>query len=181
MPTPEGGDGFDAPVVEGLLWGLLLVVALVLLARSPKGARWGWGLVAAGLLAIVADKAFDVHAVAHAVGTWIATSVDPENQLRGPNAIWRHVAFGVLFVAAGGAVVWMLRHDAAVGRAKVLCLAGLVVIGALLGARLSPGLEEHLPDWLTKVIELVAWLLVLAGQWLAVRRPAPRRIVDGFL
>ena len=179
MP-PEAED-FGMTVLEGVLWGALLAVALVLFVRSPTGTRWTWGLIVAGLATIVVDKAFDVHALLHALGTWIATSVDPVHHLRAPNAFHRNAALVVLFVLALVAVVWLLRHDADVGRAKVSCLAGLVVIGALLAARVAPGVSEFLSDWIVKVIELVAWLLVLRGEWLAFRRPPQRRLVDGFL
>lgn len=180
MWMPEG-DGFDAPVVEGVLWGATLVVAVALFVRAARGERWTWGLVAAGLATIVADKMFDVHAVAHACGRWIAIALDPVNQLRGPNEVWRDIALVAGFVAACGVVVWTLRHDARVGRAKVLCLAGLVLVGVLLVARLAPGVAGYLEDWLSKAIELIAWGLVVSGEWIGFCRPRERRVVDGFV
>jgi hypothetical protein len=175
------GDGFDAPVVEGALWGALLVFAVVLLRRAPPGARWAWGLIAAGLALIVIDKAFDLHAVGHAFGRWIATALDPDNQLRGPNAIYRNVALATGLVGAGAIVVVLLRRDSDVGRAKLLCFCGLGVVGALLAARLAPGVEVFLADWLTKAIELCAWVLVSCGEWLGARPPRETGVVDGFV
>lgn len=175
------GDGFDAPVLEGLLWGALLLGAAASVVRSPRGARIGWLLIAAGLSLIVVDKAFDVHAIAHSIGQSIAIAVDPENQLRGPNAVYRDVALGALFVAAAAAAAWVLWRDADVGRDKVFCYVGLCCVGALLAARLAPGIEERLHDWVTKAIELTAWSLVCYGEWLGRRRPVPRRPVDGFV
>lgn len=175
------GDGFDAPVLEGLLWGALLLGAAALAVRSPRGARIGWLLIAAGLLLIVVDKAFDVHAIAHAFGQWIAIAVDPENQLRGPNAVYRDVALGTIFVAVAGAAAWVLRRDTDVGRDKVLCYVGLCCVGALLALRLAPGIEERLHDYVTKAIELIAWSFVLAGEWTGTRRSLPKRRADGFV
>ncbi|MBL8727775.1 MAG: hypothetical protein JNM25_05050 [Planctomycetes bacterium] len=181
MPPLEG-DGWDAPLLEGVLWVLLLVFASVRTWRAPPDERPGWWLVAGGLLLIVVDKAFDVHAVAHAVGTWIAVAIDPEHQLRGPNAGYRDAALVGGFVVACAAAAWWLRRDARVGTHKLLCLGGLALVGALLAARLMPQLEKHLPDWLTKAIELAAWSLVLAGLWLGGRRAGrPRPLIDGFL
>ncbi len=177
----EGGDGFDAPLVEGALWGILLLLAIVLVSRAPAGRRATWGLILAGLCLIVADKAFDVHAVAHDIGQWIAIAIDPEFQLRGPHAIWRNITLGVLFVGSLWFVTWLVRHDEAIGRAKLLCLAGLALVGALLAARLAPGVEQYLADWLTKSVELAAWMSVLAGQLIGLRRKKEPRIVDGFL
>lgn len=177
----QGGDGFDAPLVEGVLWGILLLLAIVLLVRAPRGQRWTWGLILTGLALIVADKAFDVHAVAHDIGQWIAIAIDPEFQLRGPHAIWRNLALGGLFLFALWCVGWLLRHDESIGRAKLLCLAGLAVVGALLAARLAPGIEEYLEDWITKFVELAAWMLVLSGELVGLRRKRQPRFVDGFL
>jgi len=175
------GDGFDAPLLEGTMWGALALLGVLVLVRAPRGQRWTWSLVLVGLVLIVADKAFDVHAFVHDVGQWIATAIDPEFQLRGPNAIWRNMALGVLFLGALWFVGWLLRHDESVGRAKLLCLAGLAVVGALLAARLAPGLGEYLEDWITKVVELAAWTMVLWGQVLGLRRRRQPRFVDGFL
>lgn len=179
---PPEGDGWDAPLLEGLLWAVALVFAGVRLRAAPRGQRPGWWLIAAGLLLIVLDKAVDVHAILHAAGTWIAVAVDPEHHLRGPHAVHRNVALLLGLVFACGAVAWWLRRDEHVGRAKLFCLVGLLVVGALLAVRLMPQLEEHLPDWLTKAIELGAWSLVLLGLWQGRSRPAPTaRVVDGFL
>lgn len=176
------GDGWDAPLLEGILWGLLLAFAVLRLVRTPRGQRPGWWLIAAGLLLIVVDKAFDVHAVAHAIGTSIATSIDPEHQLRGPNAPYRDATLVVGFLVSLGAVAWWLRRDEHIGRSKLLALAGLGLVGALLAARLMPELEDYLPDWITKSIELAAWSLVAAGLWRGRARPATAgRMVDGFL
>lgn len=182
MPPLEG-DGWDAPLLEGALWAVLLLGAWLRTRRTPRDERPGWWLVLAGLSLIVVDKVFDVHAVAHAAGTWIATAVDPEHQLRGPNAVYRNVALIGGFVVASAAVVWWLRRDARVGRGKLLCLGGLLLVGALLALRLMPQLEDHLADWLTKGIELLAWLLVAGGLWRGDRRraAAARPLVDGFL
>ena len=176
------GDGFDAPVLEGVLWGLTTAAALWRTRRAAPGTRAGWLLIAAGLVLIVVDKAFDVHALAHACGTWVAAALDPEHHLRGPHAFYRYLALGTGFVAALAVVVVWLRRDARVGRGKWLCFAGLLLIGALLAARLAPGLEVFLPDWITKAIELAAWLCVGIGLWRGDGPAAPRRqLVDGFL
>ncbi len=179
---PPEGDGWDAPVLEGLLWGALLVFALLRTLRAPRGERAGWWLIAAGLVLIVVDKAFDIHAVAHDAGTWIATSIDPEHQLRGPHAVYRDATLLGGFLLACAAVVSWLRRDEHVGRNKVLCLCGLGLVGALLAARLMPQLEPYMLDWVTKPIELLAWCLVLGGT-LAGRssRPRHRPIIDGLV
>ncbi len=177
----EGGDGFDAPVVEGALWGILLLFATVLVRRAPAGQRRAWGLILAGLCLIVADKAFDVHAIAHDTGQWIALAIDPEFQLRGPHAIWRNMALGALFVGSLWFVTWLIRRDESLGRAQMFCLVGLALVGALLAARLAPGIEQYLADWITKSIELAAWMSVLAGQLIGLRRRKEPRVVDGFL
>jgi len=181
MPSLQG-DGWDAPLLEGTLWGLLLLWAAVRTWRTPGAERPAWWLICGGLLLIVVDKAFDVHAIAHAFGTWIASAVDPEHQLRGPHAGYRNaVLVGGLLVACV-LVAWWLRRDARVGRDKLSCLAGLVVVGALLAVRLMPQFEELLADWMTKAVELVAWSLVFGGLIVARRRvAAPRGVVDGFL
>jgi hypothetical protein len=154
----------------------------VCLRRAPRGERPAWYLIAAGMALIVIDKAFDVHAVAHDLGTWIATTVDPEHQLRGPHASYRDAALASGFLSVCIAVAWWLRRDERVGRAKLLCLGGLALVGALLAVRLMPQLEDHLPDWTTKSIELSAWSLVLAGLWRDRRRaPKVSPLVDGFL
>lgn len=185
MPLDEvAGDGWDAPLLEGLLWGLLLLGAALCTRRAPPGQRPGWWLIAAGLGLIVADKAFDVHAVLHAVGTGIATAVDAEHQLRGPNAPYRDAALALGFALSLGAVAWWLRRDEHIGRAKLSCLAGLALVGALLAMRLMPELERYLPDWITKGIELMAWALVAAGLWqgrVRATTAAKERLVDGFL
>lgn len=181
MPPLEG-DGWDAPLLEGLLWGVAMVFACLRLRGAPRDQRQGWWLVAVGLSLIVVDKAFDVHAVLHAVGTWIATGVDPEHQLRGPHAVYRNVVLLFGLVGACVAVAWWLRRDAHVSRAKLLCLGGLLLVGALLAVRLMPQLEEFLPDWLTKAVELSAWSLVMLGLWQGRARAVPTaRVVDGFL
>lgn len=178
---PPEGDGFDAPLLEGLLWAVALVWAVVRVCRTPREQRPGWLLVATGLLLIVLDKAVDVHAVLHAAGRWLAVTIDPEHQLRGPHAVHRNVA--LLCGLCGGcvAVAWWLRRDAHVGRAKLCCLGGLLLVAALLAARLMPQFEELLPDWLTKGVELAAWLLVLCGLSLAGRRPRGPGLEDGFV
>lgn len=176
------GDGFDAPLLEGVLWGLTAAGALWRTRRAEPSTRAGWRLITAGLVLIVVDKAFDVHALAHAVGTWIAATLDPEHHLRGPNAFYRHLALGAGLVAALVVVVVWVRRDQRIGRGKWLCFAGLSLIGALLAARLAPGLEAFLPDWVTKAIEFAAWLCVAIGLWRGDGAAAPRRqLVDGFL
>jgi hypothetical protein len=180
--VPVDGDGWDAPLLEGVLWGVLAAVAVVRARRAAAAARPGWWLIVGGLGAIVLDKAVDVHAVAHAAGAWLATVVDPEHHLRGPNAGYRHVALATGFAVAAAGVAWWIRRHAQVGRAKLLCLAGLGVVGALVTARLAPGLEALLPDLVSKAIELAAWLLVAAGLRCPEHRPpSAGRLVDGFL
>jgi len=79
-------------------------------------------------------------------------------------------------------VVRWLRRDQRIGRGKLLCLAGLGLVGALLAARLMPQLEPVMVDWVTKSVELLAWSLVLAGQWLSRARAArPPQLTDGFV
>ncbi|MBL9079502.1 MAG: hypothetical protein JNL08_18510 [Planctomycetes bacterium] len=179
------GDGFDAPLLEGVVWGLAAAGAIVRCRRAPAPVRPGWLLIAAALLLIVVDKAFDVHALAHAVGAWCAAALDPEHHLRGPNAAYRHVALALGAVGAVGAAAWWLRRDASFGRGKVLCCAGLGLVVALLAARLAPGLEAFLPDWITKAVELAAWLLVVTGLRRGDDGAAPGRppggVVDGFV
>ncbi|HEX5053477.1 MAG TPA: hypothetical protein VFZ65_16990 [Planctomycetota bacterium] len=179
---PGEGDRFDAPHLEAVLWGALGVVAAVLARRSPKGSRAGWWVVVAGVVTIVLDKLFDVYSCLHAIGRGIATAIDPELHLRGAHASYRDAALVVLFAAGSAGLVWLVRRDESIGRAKLLCFAGFVVVLALVLVRLVPTLQEHLPDALTKLIEVVAWSLVVAGEWLALRRPRVAGVrPDGYL
>lgn len=59
------------------------------------------------------------------LGRTIATTPDPENPLRGPNAIHRNVGLALASVVACWVVVWLLRYDEELGCAKVLCPSGL--------------------------------------------------------
>lgn len=177
----DDGDGFDAPVVEGLLWGLAAVGALARAVHADPGRRATWWLVAAGLLLIVSDKAWDLYAVFHDFGTWFATTVDPELHLRGEHAKYRDGALGLLFVLALGVLCLVVRRDRPLGRGKLLSLVGLGLVLLLLTLRMAPPLQPYLIDRVTKGMELLAWLLVVTGLWLGDRRAPPRRLVDGFI
>lgn len=184
MLSSGEGDGFDAPVVEGILWGLACLGAVVRARKAPAGRRSTWWLVAGGLALIVGDKAFDLYAVFHDFGLWFAMTVDPEHHLRGPHSIYRDGALGVLFVVGFAVLAWLVGRDRPLGRGKLLCAAGLAVVMLLLVLRMAPPLQPYLIDWLTKGIELTAWLLVAAGLWLGGAPPpsqVKRQIVDGFL
>ncbi|MEO6596453.1 MAG: hypothetical protein ABIP94_17010 [Planctomycetota bacterium] len=170
------------PWLEAVLWGATGCVAATLARRAAPGARVGWWIVVAGTVVIVLDKIVDLHAYLHALGLSITTAIDPELKLRGAHALYRDVALGVFFLAGVGVLGWLVRRDEQVGRAKLLCYAGFLVVLGLVVVRLVPSVQDHLPDLLLKLIEVVAWSLVVAGECLGWKRPQVARVrPDGFL
>jgi hypothetical protein len=190
MTNPVAGvpssssDGLVPPWLEAALWGLVGAVAVQRAVNSPGGARVGWWLVAAATGVFAADKVLDVYGLLYQAGRSVAVAVDPEHQLRGPNAAWRNSALAVLFAVGAFALWWLLRRDEGGGRGKRWCYAGIVIVLGLVVARLVPGLQDLLAGILSKPFEAAAWLCCAIGLAIGNRKrtPPPRTVQpDGFL
>lgn len=174
-------DAFDAPLVEAVLWSLAGAFAIWRARGASPGSRRVFTLVAACVAVFVADKVWDVYSALHEVGRWLAKTVDPIDQLRGPHAIYRNAALAVAGLGGLLALWWWLRRERRLDRGRWLCVCGIAVVAALVVARLVPGLQERLAGLPLKAAELLAWLLVFAGLLQRERDDAPPRLRDGFV
>lgn len=174
-------DAFDAPVVEAVLWSLAGAFAIWRARRAEPGSRRVFALVAACVVVFVADKVWDVYSAVHEVGRWVATTLDPVDQLRGPHAVYRNAALAAAGLAGVVALWWWLRRERRLDRSRWLCVLGIGLVAALVVARLVPGLQERLAGLPLKATELLAWLLVVVGLVTRERDAATPKLRDGFI
>jgi hypothetical protein len=158
--------------VEILLWTLPLVLALRLAVRAPRGARNGWLLLAAGCAVIVTDKAFNIQLPLYQACKDVVHALDPELRLRGEHLWIRFVLLGGLFAIGCTGIVFFLRWDRELTRAKGVALLGLAMVMAYLGLRLLPRIHASLTEPQRLAIEGTCLAVVLAGLWMgAAGRP----------
>lgn len=175
-------DEFAAPRLEAALWAIAALGALGRALGGAPGTRIGWYVLAAATATFALDKVVDMLSVLHSVGRALAVRVDPEHQLRGPNAGYRDAALAALFVAGCLLLWWLLRKDRQLRRGKLWGFAGVVLVFGIVVVRLAPPLQPLVSDHVTKPIEALAWLCVVVGLCIgAGPRPAPRIEADGFL
>lgn len=168
--------------LEAALWSIALLFAAYRAARTPSGMRRGWWLVLVATFAFAADKLFDLHGVFHELARTLAHALDPEHQLRGPNAIYRNVALSVGFLVAAALLYLWLRREHRPGKGMLICLLSILLVGGIVTSRAMPGLQSESVELLLKIVEGVAWLLMIAGIAIGNPKPAARaQLRDGFL
>ncbi|MCB9876488.1 MAG: hypothetical protein H6835_02710 [Planctomycetes bacterium] len=172
---------FDAPVVEAVLWGLAGAGAVWRARAAAPGSRRVFTLVAVCVTVFVIDKVWDVYSALHGVGRWLATTIDPVDQLRGPHAAYRNAALAAIGLTGLVALWWWLRRERRLDRGRWLCVCGIGVVAALVVARLVPELQERLAGLPLKAAELLAWLLVVAGLLQRERGASSPTLRDGFV
>jgi hypothetical protein len=160
-------------VVTGVVWAGLAIAAIVLVCSLPRGARGAW-IVVAGYCTIVAiDKVVDLQMAAYWTTKWIVDVLTPVADLRQHRTAVRVVLMVVLTSLGIGGTVWLVRHDRELDRPRMLAIGGLLLVIAMVGARLVPGSPffDEVLDW---IIEGVACACIAAGLALGWRRARVR-------
>ena len=152
--------------VEVAAWSLPLVWAVTLAVKAPAGGRNAWLLLAAGCALIVLDKAFDMQLPLYQVGKDLVHALDPELRLRGDHLWIRYVLLGGLFVSGCTGVVFFLRWDRELSRAKCVALLGLSMVMGYLGLRLVPRITEQLTEPLRLSVEALCYGVMIAGLYM---------------
>lgn len=175
-------DELAAPRMEAALWAIAALGALARAIGSAPGTRIGWSVLAAATTTFALDKIVDILSVMNSVGRALAVRLDPDHQLRGPNAGYRDAALALLFACGCALLWWLLRKDRQLRRGKLWGFAGIVLVFGIVVVRLAPPLQPFVSDYVTKPIEALAWLCVVVGVCIgAGSRPAPSVQADGFL
>ena len=166
--------GSEAPglvVLEVLIWGVPLVLAIRLLRALPRDHRRTWLVVAAACAVIVLDKLVDLQMVAVTVGRGLVHRFAPELTSHGPDRWGRAALLATLLVLGCGALWALVRGDRHWSRPKATALLGLVGVMAFLGARLLPVFAGPLGgNGVGWAVELICCALVWTGI-LAARTP----------
>ena len=149
--------------LEVVLWAVPGALAWSA-ARRGAQARGGWVLVAAACAFICTDKALDLHGAVLGVLRDATRAPAPELRAHGSAQGMRTLLL-VLGGLGAGAGLWLLARRLGRGTGAVrLSLAGLLVVVALLAARLTgPGKVLEQRPVLGLAVQLLGWSLVCAG------------------
>jgi len=159
-------------VVMQCAWTALAVAAVLLVLR-PRGGRGLWWFVASACVVIALDKAIDVqtfvfHSAKELTGELLAAVGLAEARKRVKVAML--LAATIVGLAA---LLWLVRRDRAIDRAKLLACTGLALVMALVGIRAVPGLDRLADPRAGWVVEAIACSCVAAGLWGGFRRSPP--------
>lgn len=150
-------------------WGLAIGCAALLRA----GARGLWWVVAAGVLAIAVDKLVDLQSRLYQLARMVRNALDGPVDLHTHRDGLKAAALVAVLVLVGCAALWLARRDRDLDRAKLLALAGLLVVGGLVTLRLVPGLGWLADERASWACEALAVALLAAGL-VAARRRLPQ-------
>lgn len=143
-------------------WSVLAVAAAALLVRqrAPRGLWW---LVAAACIVVAIDKAVDLQTRVFEGGKVALGAVLDGLGIGAARRAAKALALAVVTVGAIASLVWFVRRDRAIDRSKLLAVAGLALVLALVGVRILPGmawLADPRAGW---AVEAVACALVACG------------------
>jgi hypothetical protein len=174
VPVP-GADTPVGDVVTAIVWAALAVGSIALVARLPRDTRGAWLVVAIYCCVVAVDKVVDLQMAAYHTAKWIVDATQPVLGLREHVRAVR-LALMVALIALGvGGTVLMVRRDRELDVPRKLAIAGLLLIIAMVGARLVPGspFDDVIVDW---VVEGVGCACVAAGLVLGWRTTARPRL-----
>lgn len=153
-------------------WALPALGALLLLRRSPRGARAAWGVVFVACSLIVIDKGVDLLSLVYDEGRRLVGKFDPGNKLRGETLWLRYVVLGGLFAVSCLGLALLVRTDRRIDAAKLLSLSGIVGILGWLAIRLVPSVKDDITVGVSVAVQggcLAAILLGEAWGWRRTR------------